>query len=601
MSEVMESSAIKEALPERAQVVIIGGGVAGCSVAYHLTKLGWRDVLLLEKSQLTAGTTWHAAGIVVSAFADETFLEMSKYSRDLYAVLEQETGQSTGFKPNGYMQIASNKERMYSLRRKRDFARGFDVIIEEISASEVKKMWPLFYTDDILAAFYTIGDGRVNPIDTTRSMAAGARMGGARIVEETKVIGINQKNGCVTGVVTDRGTIEAEYVVNCGGMWARKIGKMAGVNVPLQAAEHYYLITETMEGMGKDMPVVEDPDLFAYYLDEMGGLLLGLFEPVAAPWGMESSGGIPEGFSFGEIPPDWDRMMPHLETAMHRIPAAREAGVHKFFCGPESFTPDMGPIMGEAASLKNFFVAAGFNSLGILLGAGAGRIIAQWIVDGYPPVNVSGMDINRLMPFQNNPIYLHDRIVELLGWQYISWPGLQPETAREARKSALYDRLKDIGAHYGQSVGWEYPEWFAPAGVEPKTEYTWGKASWWEYVAAEHRAAREDVILMDLTHMSKLLVQGRDAEKVLNQICANNVAVPVGRIVYTQWLNERGTMEADLTVTRLAEDVYLLVLVDAIQTHVEHWLKKHIPPEAYVFVTDVTSAYNIINVQGPKS
>jgi 4-methylaminobutanoate oxidase (formaldehyde-forming) len=346
------------------------------------------------------------------------------------------------------------------------------------------------------------------------------------------------------------------------------------------------------------MPIVEDPDLFAYYRDEMDGLLLGLFEPVAKPWGM---GGIPEAFSFGEIPPDWDRMMPHLELAMKRIPIAKEAGVHKFFCGPESFTPDMGPLMGEAPELGNYFVAAGFNSLGILFGGGVGQVMAQWVVDGLPPVDVSGIDIARLMPFQNNPRYLHDRTVELLGWQYTSWPNLQAETARDVRRSAMHDRLAAAGAYFGQSVGWEYPDWFAPQGVEPRVEYSWGRQNWFEYAAAEHRAAREDVILMDLTHMSKLLVQGRDAEKVLNRICANSVAVPVGRIVYTQWLNERGTIEADLTVTRLAEDCYLLVLVDSMHRHVVGWLEKHTPADAHVFVNDVTSGYNIISIQGPKS
>jgi len=593
-----ERSAVQESFPTQAQVVVIGGGVIGCSVAYHLTKLGWRDVILLERTQLTAGTTWHAAGLIVSGFSTETDTYMAKYSRDLFEVLGEETGQDTGFKAVGYMQIASNPERLHSLRRRAAYCRGHGVSTEEISPAEIKKMWPLFYTDDILAGFYTAEDGRTNPIDTTLALAKGARMGGARILEETKVTGIKRKRGRVTGVVTDKGEIEAEYVVNCGGMWARELGKMAGVHVPLHAAEHYYLITEPMAGIQRDMPIVEDPDRFAYYRDEMGGLMLGLFEPVAKPWGMD---GIPETFSFGEIPPDWERMMPHLELAMERIPAAKEAGIHKFFCGPESFTPDMGPLMGEAPELANYFVAAGFNSLGILFGGGVGQVIAQWIVDGLPPVDVSDINIARIAPFQNNPKYLHDRTVELLGWQYISWPNLQPETAREARRSAVHDRLAAAGAYFGSSVGWEYPDWFAPQGVEPKVEYSWGRQNWFEYAAAEHRAAREDVIMMDLTHMSKILVQGRDAEKILNRICANNVAVPVGRIVYTQWLNERGTIEADLTVTRLAPDCYLVVAVDALHRHVERWLELHTPADAHVFITDVTSGYNILNVHGPKS
>ncbi|MFC1922649.1 FAD-dependent oxidoreductase [Chloroflexota bacterium] len=581
-----------------AQVVVIGGGVAGCSVAYHLTKLGWKDVVLLEQTQLTAGTTWHAAGLIVSGFSTETTINMARYTRDLYEKLGEETGQDTGFKPIGYLQTASNPNRVDSLRRRMDFSRCYGVMTEEISASEVKEMWPLFDTTDILAGFYTASDGRCNPIDATMALAKGARMGGALICEETRVTGIKKKNGRVTGVVSNKGEIEAEYVVNCGGMWARELGQMAGVNVPLHAAEHYYLITEPIEGMHKDLPIVEDPDLFAYYREEMGGLMLGMFEPVGGPWGM---GGIPEGFSFGEIPPDWDRLMPYIEEAMKRIPIAKEAGVHKFFCGPESFTPDMGTLMGEAPELKNFFVCAGFNSLGILFGGGAGQIMAQWIVDGLPPVDISEVNIDRMMPFQNTPKFLHDRTVELLGWQYISWPNLQPETARSARKSAMYDRLAEAGAYYGQSVGWEYPDWFAPEGEEPKVEYSWFRQNWFEWSAAEHKAAREDVILMDLTHMSKFLIQGRDAEKHLNRICANNVEVPVGKIVYTQWLNDQGGIEADMTVTRLAEDCYLLILVDAAHHHCLTWLKRHIPPEAHVFVTDVTSGYNIINVQGPKS
>ena len=587
-------------LPAHAQVVIIGGGVIGCSVAYHLTKLGWRDVVLLERKELTAGTTWHAAGLVVcGGFSTETMINMAKYTRDLYARLGEETGQDTGFRPVGYLELAPSREWLEGLRRVADFARSFGVPVEEISPSEVQEIWPLFDTRDLLAGFYSAEDGRANPVDVTMSLAKGARMGGVRIFEETKVTGIKKKNGRVTGVITDKGDIEAEYVVNCCGLWGREVGMMAGVNVPLHAAEHYYLITEPFDGMNRDLPIVEDPTRYAYYREEVGGLMLGLFEPVAGPWGME---GVPEDFSFAELPPDWDRLMPYIDHALERIPVAKHAGVNKLFCGPESFTPDMGPLMGEAPELKNFFVAAGFNSLGILLGGGAGQIIAQWIVDGLPPVDVSEIDISRMLPFQNNPQYLHDRTVEQLGFMYA--PGyfnLQYEKARHIRKSPLYDRLAEAGAYFASYAGWEYPDWFAPQGIEPKVEYSWGRQNWFEYSADEHRAAREGVVLMDYSLMAKFLVQGRDAVKVLNKICANNIAVPGGRIVYTTLLNKHGTIETDLTVTRLAEDSYLLVVADGLNTHVKTWLQRNIPPEAHAFITDMTSAYAILNLQGPKS
>lgn len=587
-------------LPTHAQVVIIGGGVIGCSTAYHLAKLGWRDVVLLERSELTAGTTWHAAGLVVSGtFSSETMIHMAQYTRDLYKRLAQETGLETGFRPIGYLELATNQEWLHQLRRVAVYARTFGHTIEEISASQVKEMWPLFETDDILAGFYSPEDGRTNPVDTTMSLAKGARMGGVQIFEGTRVTGIKQKNGRVTGVLTDRGGIQAEVVVNCGGMWARELGEMAGVNVPLHASEHYYLVTEPIEGLHPGLPIVEDPERFAYYREETGGLMLGLFEPVAGPWGMD---GIPKDFSFGEIKPDWDRLMPYLEKAMGRIPVSKNAGVHMLFCGPESFTPDMGPLMGEAPELRNFYVAAGFNSLGILLGGGAGQIMAQWIVDGFPPVDTSEIDIARMHPFENNPKYLYDRTVELLGFMYApGYPNLHFSRARQVRKSPLHHRLAEAGAFFGAYAGWEYPDWYAPEGVQPEVTYTWGRQNWFEYAAAEHKAAREGVILMDYSVMCKFLVQGRDAEKVLNRICANIVAVPVGRCVYTQWLNPRGTIEADLTVTRLAEDAYLVVSADGTYTQVKTWLKRNIPPEAHAFVTDVTSGYTILNLQGPKS
>jgi glycine cleavage system aminomethyltransferase T/glycine/D-amino acid oxidase-like deaminating enzyme len=587
-------------LPTQAQVVIIGGGVIGCSVAYHLTKLGWRDIVLLERKDLTSGTTWHAAGLIDSGmFTSPAKSDMSKYTLDLYQRLGEETGQDTGFRRIGYLELASSEEWVEGFRRAADFGRYNGHVIEELSPSEIGKMWPLLKTDDLLAGFFCPDDARVNPVDTTMALAKGARMGGALIFEDTKVTAIKQKNSRVTGVVTGRGEIEAEYVVNCGGMWGRELGQMAGVNVPLHAAEHYYLITEPIDGIHPDLPILNDVSRFAYYREETGGLMIGLFEPVAAPWGMK---GIPKGIKFHELTPDWARMMPHLERAMERIPVADTAGVHKFFCGPESFTPDRGPLMGEAPELRNYYVAAGFNSLGILLGGGVGQVMAQWIVDGLPPIDISDVDIARMLPFQNNPRYLRDRTVELLGLTYAQdYFNLQKETARNARRSPFYDRLAEAGAYFGAYAGWEYPDWFAPKGIEPKVEYTWGRQNWFEYAAAEHRAAREGVILMDYSVMGKLLVQGRDAEKALNRICANNVAVTVGRCVYTQWLNQRGRIEADLTVTRLAQDQYLILTGDGTITAVCAWLKRNIPPDAHVCVTNVTSAYSVLNVQGPKS
>ncbi len=588
-------------VPRYAQVVIIGGGVIGCSTAYHLTKLGWRDVLLLERKELTCGTTWHAAGLVVSGtFSSETMINIARYTRDLYdGVLEAETGLSTGFSPIGHLELATSEEWLEGLRRVAAYARTYGCVVEEISPAEVQKMWPQFKTDDIIAGFYAPEDGRANPVDATMALAKGARMGGARIMEGVKVVGIKQNNGRVSGVVTDRGEIEAEYVVNCAGMWAREVGNMAGVDVPLHAAEHYYLITEPIEGIHRDMPIVEDPERYAYFREETGGLMIGMFEPVAGPWGMK---GIPEDFSFGELQPDWERLMPYIEKAMGRIPLAKNAGVHKFFCGPESFTPDLGPLMGEAPGLKNFFVAAGLNSLGILLGGGVGQVMAQWIVDGYAPVDTSEIDITRMLAFENNPKYLYDRTVEQLGFMYaLGYVNIQYNSARNARKSPWYGRLADQGAYFASYAGWEYPDWFAPQVIKPQVEYTWGRGNWFEYRAAEHQAAREAVVLMDYNVMSKILVQGKEAEKYLNRICANNVAVPIGRIVYTQWLNERGTIEADLTVTRLAEDSYLVVSADGSNTHIKAWLKSHIPPDAHVFITDITSGYTILNVQGPKS
>jgi 4-methylaminobutanoate oxidase (formaldehyde-forming) len=589
-------------LPSHARVVIIGGGVIGCSTAYHLAKLGWKDVVILERKQLTSGTTWHAAGLVVcGGFATETMLTMAHYTRELYKNLEKETGVSTGFKPVGYIQAASSASRLRVLRKNASFARSFGIKVEEISPSQFKDLWPLADSSSVVAGFYFPEDGRANPVDATMSLAKGARDNGVRIFEDCEVVSIKKKNGRAVGVTTKRGEeISAEYVVNCAGMWGRKIGAMAGVDIPLQATEHYYLITEPIKGVTADLPILEDVDTYSYFREEVGGLMLGIFEPVAVPWGMK---GIPEEFAFSEIQPDWDRMMPYIEAAMQRVPVLKTAGVKKLFCGPESFTPDMSLVMGEAPELKNFYVAAGLNSLGILLGGGVGQVLAQWIVDGIPPIDVGEVNIDRMLPYQNNPRYLQDRVVEILGLMYKeTFPNTQLETARDVRKSILHEQLEKAGAFFGASAGWEYADWFAPAGKEAKVEkYSWDRQNWFEYNEAEHKACRENVILMDVSMMSKFLVQGCDAQKMLDRISTNNISVPIGKIVYTDWLNERGGAEADLTITRLANESFMVICSDLAHRHVETWMKRHIESDEQVFIVDMTSAYAMINIQGPKS
>jgi 4-methylaminobutanoate oxidase (formaldehyde-forming) len=581
--------------------VIIGGGIIGNSVAYHLTKLGWNDVVLLERDRLTSGTTWHAAGLVVSGgMTTQTLAWMAKYSRDLYEVLEEETGLSTGFRPVGYLQTASTKERAHKLRREADFMRLMGIDREEISGAEVAALWPQMDASEVITGFYTANEGRADPYNVAMSLAKGARLGGAQILEGVGVLGITQEDDRVTGVVTDGGVIEADYVVNCAGMWARQVGAMAGVSVPLQAIEHAYLITEPIEGVSADLPIFEDPDRFAYYREETGGLLVGLFEPVAAPWSLDR---IPDDFSFGEIPSDWDRLAPFLEYAMEILPGLENVGVRKLFTGPESFTPDNGFLMGEAPELANFFVAAGFNSLGILTGAGAGSIVASWIADGVPPIDVTDVDIARMSPFQTNRPYLAERSVELLGRLHStgSWPHSHPTTARNVKRSVIHERLEKAGAHFGESSGWESASWFAPVDADIEFKFTYARQDWFEFHAAEHRAVRSAVALFDLSSMSKFLVQGPDAEATLNLLSGNNIAVPVGQCVYTQWMNARGGIQADVTVTRLAEDRFLVVAAEMFHRRVEAMLHRGSAVDARVQVTDFTSGYTLLSVQGPGS
>jgi glycine cleavage system aminomethyltransferase T/glycine/D-amino acid oxidase-like deaminating enzyme len=590
-----------KSIPAQARIVIVGGGIIGCSVAYHLAKSACKDILVLERHRLTAGTTWHAAGLVVSGMlSDETSTDIYTYSRDLYSRLEEETGLATGFKSVGYLQVACDEERLEEMRRSAAFMRTRGINCNEITPDRVRELWPHARLDDVIAGFYTPEDGRANPVDLTMSLARGARMGGVRILEGVGVTGLCQEDGKVTGVTTDKGEIKAEYVVNCAGMWARQFGEMAGVNLPLQAAEHYYLITDDMEGMHRDLPVLEDPDSYAYYREEVGSMMIGLFEPVAKSWNLEH---IPENFSFGEIEPDWDRMAPFIEKAYERVPAAAQLGIRKLFCGPESFTPDLAPLVGETSELKNFFVACGLNSLGILSAGGIGRLLAQWIVDGRPDMDVTGIDVNRFHDCQRNPKYRDDRLVEVLGKMYEPhFPNLGMNSARNVKQSVIHERLKDAGAHFVESAGWEIADWYAPEGIKAEVEnYSWGRQNWFPYHEAAHHACRNHVALMDMSFMSKFLVQGNDAELVLNNICCNDIAVEPGRIVYTQWVNEAGGLEADVTVTRLSQRRYMVVCSDTAHGHVKMWMDRNIPKDAHAFVTDVTSSYTQINIHGPRA
>ena len=589
------------ALPERAQVVVVGGGIIGCSVAYHLAHMGWKDVVLLERDKLTSGTTWHAAGLMVTfGSLSETSTEMRKYTRDLFGRLEAETGQATGLKPIGFIEAAGDLDRLEEYRRVAAFNRYCGIDVHELSPSEVKDLFPIADVDDLQAGFLVKEDGVVNPVDVTMALAKGARMQGATVLEGVPATGVLKKNGRVTGVRTLQGDIEAEFVVNCAGMWARQFGDLAGVNIPLQAAEHYYLITETIPDLPPDMPVFEDPSCHAYYRDEVGGLMIGLFEPVCAPWMVKR---VPEDFSFGEIEPDWDRMGPYVEKAMSRVPVSLETGIRKFFCGPESFTADLSPVVGEAPELRNYFVAAGLNSIGILTGGGLGRLMAHWIINGRPDMDVTGMNIDRLHTYQSNPEYRRERTVESLGMVYKAhYPTRALQTARGAKKSALHDRLAAKGAYFRDVSGWEGVDWFAPEGVEPKVdELSWGRMNWFPYWRAEHEATREGVILMDMSFMAKFMVQGRDAGKVLNYISANHVDGASGRIVYTQWLNHLGKLEADLTVTKLDDERFYVVASDTAHRHAEAWIRRNTPDDAQASVTDVTSGFAQINIQGPRS
>ena len=589
--------------PNQARAVIIGGGIVGCSVAYHLAKLGWKDVVLLERKQLTSGTTWHAAGLIAQLRATANMTRLAKYSQELYFDLEAETEVATGFRRNGSMTVALNTERLEELQRSASMARAFGVEIDEIDPAEIKARYDWLNVEDVVGGVYLAKDGQGDPTNITLALAKGARQYGAQVFENVKVTGIERQGARVGGVRTEQGDIAAEFVVNCAGMWGREVGRMAGVNVPLQACEHFYIVTEAIAELSQ-LPVLRVPDECTYYKEDAGKFLIGAFELEAIPWAVD---GIPEDFCFDQLPEDVDHFEPILEAAVKRMPVLATAGIHTFFNGPEAFTPDDRYLLGETPELANYFVATGFNSVGIQSAGGAGMALAQWMDAGEPPFDLWDVDIRRMQPFQNTRTYLTERSKETLGLLYADhFPYRQFATARGLRRSALHEHLKAAGACFGEVAGWERANWFLPEAARARGEtaeyrYSWKRQNWFDYARDEHLAVRGGVGLFDMSSFGKFRVEGPDAEALLQLICANDVAVEPGRIVYTQWLNRRGGIEADLTVTRLSENAFLIVTPGATVVRDWAWLQRHTPEDARCVVTDVTAMETVICVMGPKS
>ncbi|MFL6101343.1 MAG: FAD-dependent oxidoreductase [Actinomycetales bacterium] len=587
-------------LPARARVVVIGGGIIGASVAYHLTALGWTDLVLLEQGSLSGGTTWHAAGLVGQMRSTENGTRLVQYSAELYSRLEAETGLATGYKRCGGVTVARTPERMVQLRRTAATAEAFDLECELVSADRARELYPVLETSDLVGALWLPGDGTANPTDVTQSLARGARSRGGLVLERTRVTGVLANAGHVTGVRTDRGDIESEVVVNCAGQWAKAIGAMCGVTVPLHSAEHFYVVTDQIEGVHRMLPILRDPDGYTYFKEEVGGLVVGGFEPTAKPWVAPDQ--IPYPFEFQLLDEDWDHFQVLMESALHRIPALHHTGIKKFYNGPESFTPDNQFILGEAPELAGFFVAAGFNSVGIATAGGAGRALAEWVVEGEPTSDLTSMDIRRFAPYNGNTRWLHDRVGEVLGLHYeVPWPGRELETARPFRRSPVHHLLAASGASFGSKMGWERANVFAPPGERPVVDYAWDKPRWLDWSAAEQTAARTAVALFDQTSFGKILVKGRDAERLLQWLCTADVAVAPGQVVYTGLLNKRGGYEADVTITRLSPTEYLLVTGSASIVRDLAWIEQHIEPDAHVTAVDVTSSYAVFGVMGPES
>jgi len=586
-------------LPKHARAVVIGGGIIGASIAYHLTKLGWSDVVLLERGQLTSGTTWHAAGLVNQLRTTHTMTDLCRYGATLFGSLKDETGQETGFRRSGSLPVARTPERLTEIARLISLGKTFGVEAHMLSLAEIKERHPLVDISQIVGGAFIPGDGSTNPIDTTQALAKGARMRGAKILEGVTVTGFGVENGAIRSVATDSGTITCEVAVLCAGAWSRDIGKLAGVNVPLYAAEHMYVMTEAHQDIKPNLPVLRDTDGYVYIKEDAGKLLVGSFEPKAKSLPMSK---LPGKFQFGELGEDWNHFEQPMANAMQLVPLIEHLGIRHFLNGPESFTPDNRFILGEAPNVRKLFVASGFNSQGILSSAGVGEAMSEWIVEGEPTMDLSELDIARFNNFEINERFLHDRISESLGLLYaMHWPHRQFETARGIRETPLYSRLKAKGAVFGTAAGWERANWYARDGVKPEYAYSFERQNWFKCVRVEHDATRNAVSLFDMSTFGKTFVEGPDAERELQRICANDMAVAPGKIVYTQMLNGRGGIVGDVTFTRLSEARYMMVTAAATQPPDMNWVKRNLRPDSRIVVTDVTSGFAVLSIMGPKS
>ncbi len=586
-------------LPDRAQIVVIGGGIIGCSTAYHLARDHHADVVLLEQGKLTGGSTWHAAGLVGQLRSSASITQVLKYSVDLYRRLADETGLETGWKMSGCLRLACNEDRWTEYRRLATTAGSFGMDMHLLSPSDVKGMWPLMNVDDLVGATFLPTDGQASPSDITQSLAKGARMHGAKLFEGVRVTGFDIEDGTITAVRTGAGRIACEKVVNCAGMWARQVGALAGINVPLQPVKHQYIVTEQVEGLSTEIATVRDPDRLTYFKEEVGGLVMGGYERNPISWTTDD---VPDDFQFQLFDDDWDHFEQHLVQAIERIPALEKTGVKQMINGPESFTPDGNFILGPAPECANMYVGSGFNAFGIASGGGAGWVLAQWVIDDEPPMDLWVVDIRRFSDLHKDRDWVNERTLEAYGKHYaVGFPHEEYQSGRPRIVSPLYERLKTHRAVFGSKLGWERPNWFAPADMEPRDEPSMGRPNWFDPVGEEHRLVREAAGIFDQSSFAKFEMSGADSARALEWICANRVARPVGRLTYTQLLNSRAGIECDLTVARLADDLFYIVTGTGFRVHDSAWIRDHIPPGLDATLIDVTEAFGTLSLMGPKA